>query len=46
MDESTRLSLAAALIIVPLLGVIIWYGATYRTRRERKLRRRGIKSHR
>ena len=45
MDEFTRLTLAAALIIVPVLGVIIWYAATYRARRVRKLRRRGIKKY-
>ncbi|MDE0879203.1 MAG: hypothetical protein OSB00_11160 [Sphingomonas bacterium] len=45
MDEFTRLTLAAALIAVPVLGAIGWYAATFRKRQRNKERRRGIKRH-
>ena len=45
MDEFTRLTLAAALIALPVLGAIGWYAATYRRRQREKLRRRGITRH-
>lgn len=45
MDEFTRLTLAAALIAVPVLGVVGWYAGTYKRRKREKERRRGIKRH-
>lgn len=45
MDNSTRLTLAAILIVVPIFAAIGWYVATRRRRERERLRRRGIKKH-
>jgi lipopolysaccharide biosynthesis regulator YciM len=45
MDEFTRLTLAAALIAIPVLAGAGWYAGTYKKRQREKERRRGIKRH-